>query len=205
MLWCAFVALALLSLSPAARAQERAQDPVSVGVQLAGDVVFNDPVAMPQAGLFAHVRLDPEWSVRVLAAYAVVPRIHADVESRVDDKWEWRHTIELRPSVGYALDPAVEARLFATLRYTAVEYAGVRIGRDSRTGEIIYDERYPEWLTHWWFGGGTEWLFRPESSRRLELGVALGFGARTAPEPSPSSGVERELIVHAAGSVGWLF
>lgn len=216
----ALFSLAATLIAPAAlQAQDLVEagepaEPFSLGVQIAGDGLFNEPALMPQASLLFHVRLDREWSARLLAGYAYAPGLDQGTvragepgEPTSIVPWRQRHMIELRPSAGYSINPAVEARGFLTFRYVGVArgMGPAYVDTGPTTEPILVAPGYQLWQEHYWFGGGTEWLFRPESTRRLELGVSLGIGGRTLVNPDGSVGLAPELLVHAGASLGWLF
>lgn len=218
----ALVALLVLLVPRGAYAQERQTGPVSIGVQLAADAVFTEPALMPQASALLHVRADEEWSFRLLAGYAYVPALESPT-IRVGDprpapidplpgvrQWSHRHMVELRPSVGYTVHPGIEAHLFVSLRYLALHYQtpsfmtepGMIITRDE---PLVISDGAEAWGEQFWAAGGTEWVFRPETSRRLEITVYLGLGGRTQVNPDGSLGLSSDPVFHGGTSLGWLF
>lgn len=186
-------------LPSTAAAQPVADGPFSFGMQTGLDVVFEDPVFMVQTGPVAHVRFDAEHSMRLFVGYAYARNLEPQPLSTEEapplvtpdgtvvsttstgPTWRDRHMFSLRLSEGYSFDPVVEGRLFGELRFVAARADAVppaSVDVATPAGTIPIDDGRPErWLTDWSLGGGTEWIVRPEASRRLELGVSLGAAA----------------------------
>lgn len=201
-------ALTLLVAVPSAAQQAPPDGPLSLGIQTGIDAAMEEPALTVVTGPFLHWRLDEVISLRLEGAFGYAPQIRSvPIESAL---WHTRYLGDVRASFGARLDPVVEGRVFASVRYVALqiyEWPDWTVETDPPPDPTtIPDERRETWSTSWRMGGGTQLVLRPESSRRLEVSASLGVAGVYGYNPDGSMGFRPGYVsVFGTLSLGWLF